>query len=415
MAKLRNPLMSLDAAGTIARALTFSRVTSGAVAKKKPAGPVTRSPMQLEHRQIYRDACAAWNALSPVQRETWVGPADQLRLTGFNAYLQNYMITHYPPWPAGSTILPFEPYWDLHYYGRITPDGSTLVGYKQTPDRGAAVRQRLNQPTETLQAASPEGYTGAGCVSDDGDIVGGQTTQGGMMKACYWDRAGNVYPFTVDPTEYYVWVQSGNHDLTITYGSVFRDPDEKVFRHINRTDIELLPDIPGVSYYSPQTCNHDGNQLAMSYYIGDDYFATIWDDITGYSPLPLPLGQTRIWCYNGNRDLSTLVGMAEAPGPYLPCYWDADHLPHLLPLPLGYAQGEAGACNHDGSLIFGHCWDPAGYTPFFWTNAADPQPLAPLPPGYLGRVIDCTPDGSTVIIHDMAHEPAGPYLFKWTP
>ncbi len=73
MAKPQQPLMSLGARGTIAGSLTFQKRGRLTIARQKPTPTDPKSPAQLAQRQIYRDAVATWNALSPEEKEAWRG------------------------------------------------------------------------------------------------------------------------------------------------------------------------------------------------------------------------------------------------------------------------------------------------------------------------------------------------------
>ncbi len=73
MAKPKNPLLSLGARGTIADSLTFQKRGLGTIAREKPIPKDPRSEAQLAQRQRYTDAIAAWNALSPEEKEAWRG------------------------------------------------------------------------------------------------------------------------------------------------------------------------------------------------------------------------------------------------------------------------------------------------------------------------------------------------------
>ena len=75
MAKLKGPLFSLAASGTIKKILTFQERFSGAVAYlyRKPGDvkPFTPSAAQTEIRDWMTAAVAAWKALEPAERGQW--------------------------------------------------------------------------------------------------------------------------------------------------------------------------------------------------------------------------------------------------------------------------------------------------------------------------------------------------------
>ncbi|MBA7547873.1 hypothetical protein ES705_40314 [subsurface metagenome] len=73
MAKPKTPLLSLGARGTIADSLTFQKRGRGTIVRQKPIPKDPKSPAQLAWRQVYRDAVAAWHALTAEGKEAWRG------------------------------------------------------------------------------------------------------------------------------------------------------------------------------------------------------------------------------------------------------------------------------------------------------------------------------------------------------
>jgi len=113
MAKLINPLHSLTATGTVGRIATYRNSLRGAEAHTKPAPSKSHSWQQLQRRLLYSHGCAAWNALSPAAKQSWRAIGAATQITGFNAFMQQYLdTTPLPPltiWDGGNTS------WD---YGR---------------------------------------------------------------------------------------------------------------------------------------------------------------------------------------------------------------------------------------------------------------------------------------------------------
>jgi len=89
LSKLRAPLLSLDARGSIARALNYGRNLGGAIARAHPRASTAATTAQLARRQTYVDACAAWQLLTPEERSAWDAPAAARQITAFNAYLSD--------------------------------------------------------------------------------------------------------------------------------------------------------------------------------------------------------------------------------------------------------------------------------------------------------------------------------------
>jgi hypothetical protein len=106
MAKVTNPLHSIDARGALARTLTFSHVTGSAVVKKfsEPAKRVTAA--QQARRVIYLDAVTTWNALTATEKAAYSAQAEPLKITGYNLFLSQH-IAPTPPagtlWDGGAT------------------------------------------------------------------------------------------------------------------------------------------------------------------------------------------------------------------------------------------------------------------------------------------------------------------------
>lgn len=73
MSKLKSPFLSFGARGTIGDSMTFQKRGRGHFARQKPIPADPKSPAQLAQRQRYKDAVAAWHALSPEEKEAWRG------------------------------------------------------------------------------------------------------------------------------------------------------------------------------------------------------------------------------------------------------------------------------------------------------------------------------------------------------
>ncbi|MBA7553234.1 hypothetical protein ES705_45823 [subsurface metagenome] len=97
MAKPKNPLLSLGARGTIADSLTFQKRGREHFARVKPIPKDPKSPAQLARRQIYRDAVAVWNALTPEEKEAWRGICPGL--TAYQCFMSSELKYAPPPPP----------------------------------------------------------------------------------------------------------------------------------------------------------------------------------------------------------------------------------------------------------------------------------------------------------------------------
>ncbi|MBA7582582.1 hypothetical protein ES708_24514 [subsurface metagenome] len=115
MAKPKSPLLSLGARGTIADGLTFQKRGRGTIAREKPIPKDPRSAAQLAWRQKYRDAVAAWHALTPEEKEAWHGVCPGL--TGYQCFMSSEL--KYVPVPIpidiGSGATPGDGPWPRNY------------------------------------------------------------------------------------------------------------------------------------------------------------------------------------------------------------------------------------------------------------------------------------------------------------
>ena len=98
MARVRGPLLSVDADGQVGGTLCF-RHHAGGVHVLPVAGPGSRtkglqpSAAQLAQRARYRAANTAWRALRPEERAAWQAQAKGSRqnVSGWNLYLAAWM------------------------------------------------------------------------------------------------------------------------------------------------------------------------------------------------------------------------------------------------------------------------------------------------------------------------------------
>ncbi len=86
MAKPKRPLLSLGARGSIGDTLTFQKRGRLTIARQKPIPTDPQTDLQLAQRQVYRDAVAAWNALTPEEKEAYRGICPGL--TPYQCYMK---------------------------------------------------------------------------------------------------------------------------------------------------------------------------------------------------------------------------------------------------------------------------------------------------------------------------------------
>lgn len=95
MAKLKTPLLSLGAHGTIADTLTFQKRGRGTMARKKPVPIDAKTLPQIYHRWLYQDYVAYWHDQTAETQQLWETNARPHHMTGF-AYWMKYYLTNLP-------------------------------------------------------------------------------------------------------------------------------------------------------------------------------------------------------------------------------------------------------------------------------------------------------------------------------
>jgi len=91
MAKVVAPLLSLNATGTVAGELTFSRHKRLHVAKTIPSHPDAKSPDQLAQRDLYRHALDYWLTLTLAERAQLLTAARPRKITGLNLLVSQFL------------------------------------------------------------------------------------------------------------------------------------------------------------------------------------------------------------------------------------------------------------------------------------------------------------------------------------
>lgn len=87
MPKIKVPLLSFEAHGTLAKATSFLKRRGRNIAEKKPIPTDAKSPLQLEWRHMYQKAVALWHALSPEEKREWESLARSRHMPGFAWFL----------------------------------------------------------------------------------------------------------------------------------------------------------------------------------------------------------------------------------------------------------------------------------------------------------------------------------------
>jgi len=95
MAKLKLPLLSFNARGSIAKAISFVKRHGQNIVEKKPQVPDAKTPAQLSWRHMYQKCAALWHTLSDAEQAEWNALASTRHMTGF-AYWQSQCLRPNP-------------------------------------------------------------------------------------------------------------------------------------------------------------------------------------------------------------------------------------------------------------------------------------------------------------------------------
>lgn len=91
MVKVYGPMMSLDASGTLAKAVTYSKWKGRNYVRERVIPSNPKSGAQTGRRGMFRFLTQAWNALSAADKATYQDLADQLVVSTFNAFVSYNM------------------------------------------------------------------------------------------------------------------------------------------------------------------------------------------------------------------------------------------------------------------------------------------------------------------------------------
>lgn len=88
MARTTGPLMSMEASGTLAKTLVFSRWKGRAYVRRWtiPANP--KAPLQVSTRSMMTFLSQQWAAIGSPAQDSWAAFAESLKISPFNAYIR---------------------------------------------------------------------------------------------------------------------------------------------------------------------------------------------------------------------------------------------------------------------------------------------------------------------------------------
>jgi len=139
MAKLIGPLMSLDASGSIAGTLTFSKWKGRPLVRQlvKPSNPKTSG--QTTNRAMMKFLSQQWASMSAGNQATWLEMADVGKYSNFNGYVA-YNMARWTQFADPTQYLPL--------------DGSAVTNSWATNVATGGVRQATITGTVTLLSGS---------------------------------------------------------------------------------------------------------------------------------------------------------------------------------------------------------------------------------------------------------------------
>ena len=97
MAKLKGPLMSISATGTVGGIITYTagKKSNTAKAKKKRKDRPTKA--QIDTRRAWQYGWAFWNSMTPAERLDWTTYAALRGLGGHAMFLRHWMLQNSTP------------------------------------------------------------------------------------------------------------------------------------------------------------------------------------------------------------------------------------------------------------------------------------------------------------------------------
>lgn len=96
MAKVRSPLFSQRASGTLAEVLTFSHRKTGQQVRTQRKQKDQNTIGQIAQRVKYIEAVSAWNNLSTSEKSLWIVRAYGQNLTGYNLFVADFLNEYVP-------------------------------------------------------------------------------------------------------------------------------------------------------------------------------------------------------------------------------------------------------------------------------------------------------------------------------
>lgn len=92
MAKIKAPLFSLGAHGSVADDITLQDSFAGTIMRPKPRPKDTKTLKQIYQRWLYQDCAAWWHEQSPAQQQVYETAARRHHMTGFAWWMKEKLL-----------------------------------------------------------------------------------------------------------------------------------------------------------------------------------------------------------------------------------------------------------------------------------------------------------------------------------
>lgn len=91
MVKLRGPLFSVEAKGSIARCITYQTINRQPVGKSLRFSTYSRTSAQDDVRDVFSWSASTWFALHEPKKEAWRQWEDIKKLKGYQAFMNSFL------------------------------------------------------------------------------------------------------------------------------------------------------------------------------------------------------------------------------------------------------------------------------------------------------------------------------------
>lgn len=92
MAKVKGPLFSVTAWGTLGNCLTYQRRRGGPVVYPRTVPKIPLTDPQLAQRASVAAAVSSWGALPGASKVWWQQKAVGMAVSGYHLYIKNYLL-----------------------------------------------------------------------------------------------------------------------------------------------------------------------------------------------------------------------------------------------------------------------------------------------------------------------------------